>query len=68
MASGREPVLMSIFTSDQYNPLIRYEEPEQTSDRPPTLGSRADQPSAPPYLEVMDLDVDLVAEPDPIAD
>ena len=59
---------MSIFTSDQYKPSIRYEEPEQTSDRPPTLGSRADQPSAPPDLEVMEHDVDPVAEPNPLAD
>ena len=34
----------------------------------PTPGSGADQPSAPPDLEVMELDVDLVAELDPLAD
>ena len=66
--SGREPVPTGIFDSDQHKPSVCYEEPEQTSDRPPTLGSRANQHSAPPYLEVMDLDADLVAEPDPIAD
>ena len=28
MASGREPVPMSIFASDQYKPSVIYEEPE----------------------------------------
>ena len=32
------------------------------------MGSGADQPSAPPDLEVMELDADPVAEPDPLAD
>ena len=38
MSSGQEPVPTGVFTSDQYKPSVRYEEPEQTSDRPPTLG------------------------------
>ena len=28
MASGQEPVPMDVFASDQYKPLVRYEEPE----------------------------------------
>ena len=47
MASSHEPVPMSVFASDQYKPLVCYEEPERTGDRPPTLGSGVDQPLAP---------------------
>jgi len=43
-ASGLEPVPMDVFANDQYKPSVRYEEPEQTGDRPPTLGSGANQP------------------------
>jgi len=68
MASGREPVLTGIFASDQYKPSVPYEDLEQTGDRPLTLGSGADQPSAPHNLEVMELDADPVAEPNPLAD
>ena len=28
MAFGQEPVPTSVFASDQYKPLVRYEEPE----------------------------------------
>ena len=66
-ASGREPVPTGIFASDQYKPSVRYEEPEQTSDGPPTLGSRANRPSAPSDPEVIELDEDPAAEPDPLA-
>ena len=47
MASGRETVPTGIFVSDQYKPSVRYEEPEQTRDGPPSLGSGANRPSAP---------------------
>jgi len=67
MVSSRESVPTGIFTSDQYKPSVRYEEPERTGDRPLTLGSGADQPSAPPNLKVMELNVDLVAEPNTVA-
>ena len=45
-ASGQEPVQTGVFASDQYKPSVRYEEPEQAGDGPPTLGSGANQPSA----------------------
>ena len=44
---GREPMPTGVFASDQYKPLVRYEEPKQVDDRPPTLGSMANQQSAP---------------------
>ncbi|XP_066308899.1 uncharacterized protein [Miscanthus floridulus] len=68
MAFGREPVLMGIFASDQYKPLVYYEEPKQTSDGPPALDSGANQPVAPSDPEVMELDEDPATEPDPLAD
>jgi hypothetical protein len=41
MASGREPVLVSIFASDQHKPSVHYEEPGQARNKPPTLGPGA---------------------------
>ena len=41
MVSGRELVSTGVFASDQYKPSVRYEEPEQTGDGPPALGSGA---------------------------
>ena len=58
---------MGVFTIDQYKPLVHYEEPEQTDDGPPTLGSRANQPVTPSDAEVMELDEDPAIEPDPLA-
>ena len=66
--SDREPVPMGVFASDQLKPSVCYEEPEQASDRPPTLGLGANQPSAPSDPEVMELDEDPTIEPDPLAD
>ena len=51
--SSRGPVLTGVFASDQYKPSVRYKELEQTNDEPPTLGSGANQPTAPSDLEVM---------------
>ena len=68
MAFGLEPVPMGIFASDQYKPSVRYEEPEQTSDASPTLGSGANQLAAPSDPKVMELDEDPAIEPDPLAD
>ena len=59
---------MDIFPSDQYKPSVRYEEWEQTGDEPPALGSGVDRLSAPSDPEVMELDEDPVAEPNPLAD
>ena len=67
-ASGRDLVPIGVFTSDQHKPSVRYEGLEQASDGPPTLGSGANQPSAPSDLEVMELEEDPVIEPDPLAD
>ena len=67
-ASNQEPVPTSVFASDQYKPSVRYEEPEQTSDRPPALGSGANQPAAPSDPKVMELDEDPPTEPNPLAD
>ena len=61
-------MLTGIFTSDLYKPSICYEEPAQTNDRPPALGSRANQPSASSDPKVMELDKDPATEPDPLAD
>ena len=65
---GREPVPTDVFASDQYKPSVSYEEPEQTGDTPPTLGSGANQPVAPSDPEVMEVDEDLAIEPDPLSD
>ena len=59
---------MGVFTSDQHEPSIRYEELEQAGDGPPALGSGANQPSAPPDPEVMELEEDPATELDPLAD
>ena len=67
-AFGREPVSTGIFADDQYKPSVCYEEPEQTDNRLPALGSGANQPSAPSDLEVMELDEDPAIELDPLDD
>ena len=56
-----------VFTSDQYKPLVRYEELEQTGDGLPALGLGANQPAAPSDPEVMELDEEPVTEPDFLA-
>ena len=67
-ASGREPVPMGIFASDQHKPSVRYEGPKQASDGPPIIGSGANQPSPPSDPKVMELDEDPVIESDPLVD
>ena len=52
----------AVFANDQYKPSVCYEEPEQTGDGPPALGSAA--PSDP---KVMKLDEDPAIEPNPLA-
>ena len=59
---------MGVFTSDQHKPLVRYEESEQGGDGPSNLGPGADQPSATPSSEVMELEENPATEPDPLVD
>jgi hypothetical protein len=68
VASSQEPIPTGIFASDQHKPSIHYEKLGQTSNEPPALGSGADQPSAPFDPKVMELDEELVAEPNPPTD
>ncbi|XP_066392635.1 uncharacterized protein [Miscanthus floridulus] len=68
IASGREPVPMGIFASDQYKPLVCYEELEQIDDGLPALGLGANLPVAPSDPKVIELDEDPATEPDPLAD
>ena len=67
-ASGRELVPIGVFASDQYKPLVQYDEPKQAGDGPPALGLGANQPPAPSDPEVMELDEDPATESDPLAD
>ena len=57
-----------VFASDQHKPLVRYEGSEQVDDSPPNPSSGGDQPSAPSGPEVMEIEQDLVTEPDPLVD
>ena len=66
--SSQEQVSAGVFASDQYKPLVCYEEPEQTDDGPPALGSGANQSATPSDPEVMELNKDPMIELDPLAD
>jgi hypothetical protein len=68
MASSRQPIPPGIFSSDQYKPSIRYEEPGQAKGEPPTSGSEASRPLTPTDPEVMELDEEPAAEPGTPAD
>ena len=57
-ASGRELVPTGVFASDQHKPLVHYERSERADDGP----------SDPSDLEVMELEEDPAAEPDPLDD
>ncbi|XP_066396129.1 uncharacterized protein [Miscanthus floridulus] len=57
-----------VFASDQYKPSVHYEEPEQTNDVPPTLGSGANQLAAPSDPKVMELEEDPATVLDPLTD
>ena len=67
-ASGREPVPMGIFTSDQHKPSVHYEGLEQGSDGSSNPGPGVDQPSATSGPKVMELKEDLATEPNPLVD
>ena len=64
-ASGREPVPTGVFASDQHKPSVRYEGSERANDGPSDLAPRADPPTVPSDPEVMELEEDPAAEPDP---
>ncbi|XP_066384656.1 uncharacterized protein [Miscanthus floridulus] len=68
VASSQETMPTGIFASNQYKPSVRYVEPEQTGDVSPALGSGANRPLAPSNPKVMELDEDLVTEPDLLCD
>ena len=59
---------IGVFANDQHKPSVCYGEPEQAEDRPPTLGSGANQPSAPSDPKVMELEENPEIEPDPLVD
>ena len=59
---------MGVFASDQHKPSVRYEGSERADDGPPDLALGANQPMAPPSLEVMELEEDLATEPNPLDD
>ncbi|XP_066311019.1 uncharacterized protein [Miscanthus floridulus] len=67
-ASDREPVPTGVFASDQHKPSVRYEEPNRAEDGPSDLALRADPPTVPSDPEVMELEEDPVAGPDPSDD
>ena len=67
-ASGREPVPIGVFTSDQHKPSVRYEGSERADDGPSDLALGADQPTALPGPDVMELEEDPATEPDPLDD
>ena len=66
--SGREPLPMGVFASDQHKPSVCYEGSEQADDGPSNLTPRADPPTAPSDPEVMELEEGPAAEPDPLDD
>ena len=59
---------MGVFTSDQYKPLVRYEGSDRAKDGPSDPAQRADPPTALSDPEVMELEEDPAAEPDPLND
>ena len=67
-ASGREPVPTGVFASDQHKSSVRYERIGPADDGPSDPALRADPPTAPSDPEVMELEEDPAAEPDPLND
>ena len=63
VASSREPMPMGVFANDQHKTSVCYEGSEQADDGPPNSTSGASQPSAPSGPKVMELEEDLVIEP-----
>ena len=67
-ASGREPVPMGIFASDQHKPSVHYKELEQGGDGLSNPGLGANQPSATSGSKFVELEEDPATEPDPLVD
>ena len=67
-ASGREPVPMGVFASDQHKHSVCYEGSERADDGPSNPAPGVGQPTASPGPDVMELEEDLVAEPNPLDD
>ena len=67
-ASGREPVPMDVFATNQHKPLVRYEGLEWANDGLSDPASGANQPMALSGPEVMELEEDPATEPDPLDD
>ena len=67
-ASGREPVPIDVFASDQHKPSVCYVGLERTDNGPSSPTPGADPPTAPPDPEVMELEEDPTAESDPLDD
>ena len=61
-------MLTGLFASDQHKPLVHYKGSEWADDGPSDLAPGADQPTASPDPNVMELEEDLVTEPDPLID
>ena len=61
-------MLTGIFASDQHKPLVRYEGAGWADNGPSDPAPGADQPTAPPGPDVMELEEDPAIEPDPLDD
>ena len=59
---------MGVFASDQHKPSVHYEGLERANDGPSDPALRADPPTALSDPEVMELEEDLAAEPNPLND
>ncbi|XP_066391889.1 uncharacterized protein [Miscanthus floridulus] len=67
-ASSREPVPMGVFASDQHKPSVCYEGSEPANHGPSYPAPRADPSTALSDPEVMELEEDPTAEPNPLDD
>ena len=65
VASSRELVPAGVFASDQHKPSVCYMGSEQADDGPSSPTPGASPPTAPPDLEVMELEEDPAVESDP---
>jgi hypothetical protein len=68
LTSGRAPVPVDIFASNQYKPSVTYQGSAQDDSEPPMPASGADPTLAPIDLEVMQIEDDLATGPDTLPD